>query len=295
MAASPLAGSIEPRDPTPYERIVFMAATASRRPHRAETTPSARAEQKAVKAKPGPRLLDELIALLAADPAAAVDEQLAAAQSDVGRYEPALRAIVDRGDPKHRLAATLVIARIGTAQSLPVLAGLLGDPATHKAAIAGLCRLASPADLRWLVAAEPSSALRQNLLTALLARRTEESVRLYLEFVGDVGYRADALAASSAMADPPIDLLIAFLESPQSTLRLAAAQAVGSLPEVDIASRLIDSVYGGIGRQEALLALLLSPDAQSARFLSGARRDISLVASVYAAEQQLRSLTLTER
>jgi len=288
------ARSIEPRDPTPYERIVFLSTVASRRHHRGVPTQSAGVEQKRTKLKQDSEPLNELIAALAADPAADVDARLAAVESDFWRTEPSAWEVIERGSPERRLAAAQVIARIGTARSLPVLAGLLGDPATHKTAIAGLCRLARPADLKGLAIAEPNAALRQQLLTALLARRTEESVGLYLELVND-GFRADALTASSAMADPPVDLLIAFLENPQRPVRLAAAQTLGSLPEADIAARLSDSVFRGIGRQEALLALLLSPDAQSARFLAAARQNFYLMASVYAAEQQLHSLTLTER
>jgi hypothetical protein len=54
-------------------------------------------------------------------------------------------------------------------------------------------------------------------------------------------------------------------------------------------------VERGIGRQEALVALLLSSNAQAADILSRARHDLYLVASVQAAEFELHLLSNSER
>ena len=199
------------------------------------------------------------------------------------------------GDPRERRGAAIALSRIGTPRSLNVLVDLTRDPLTHAAAVSGLCRLGRAVDLASLATVEADSKLRRKLLATLLERQTEESVGLLLDFVRSPGFRADALAAAETVEQPPVDLLVGFLESPQKSTRLAAAQALGRLPDVDLPERLSGSALGGIGRQEALVALLLSPNAQAASFLNQARQDLYLVASVHAAEQELHSLEIPER
>ncbi|HTU24149.1 MAG TPA: hypothetical protein VMF30_02050 [Pirellulales bacterium] len=285
----------EPREPTAYERIVLATATANRRRAQRRQVETAVWEKKGVETKKRPSALEELITGLVADPQTDVGEQWAAVENHIERFEPKLWEIADEGNPQRRLAAAQVIARIGTAQSLPVLEGMLGDPALHQCAIAGMCRLADSSELARLVVAESDEELRQLLFGTLLERRTMESIGLFLELVSSLRFRGDALTTASAMADPPVDVLIAFLQHPEQRMRLAAAEALGSLPQADIASRLGESVHRGVGRQEAIMALLLSPEAQSARFLNALRQDVGMAALIFAAQQQLRSLTLTER
>jgi hypothetical protein len=67
---------------------------------------------------------------------------------------------------------------------------------------------------------------RSALFEKLLARRTPESVGLYLVCVDTRDSRASALMAIANMAEPPVDLLVSFLSSSQKTLRLAAARAL---------------------------------------------------------------------
>jgi hypothetical protein len=279
---APPTWSVESRDANLYERVVLASAFAKRTSSR-----EAPGKREAIK-----RQIDELVVLISATAPSEIDRALAQAPIDPARYEPLLWNIVRRESPEHVLGAARILARIGTAQSLPVLWDLLEDRATREPAILGLCRLASPADLARLATVEPDAQLRRNLLRALLARQTEESIGLYLGFVDQRSFRADALEAVAAMQDPPVDVLLVYLESSRRSVRLAAAQALGRVSGADIAQRLSGSVFRGIGRQEALLALLLSPTPQAASFLSEARRDLYLVASVQAAEQQLHALTI---
>lgn len=281
----PAGWSAQPRDANIYERVALMTVSAGRRSNR----------HAPAKPEPDNGLLEDLIVALAGDPRADVDERLASVERDLVRYERSLWEIARRGSPERRRGAARVISRIGTAQSLPILADLMNDPTTHEAGILGLCRLASVADLARLATVELDPELRRSLLSTLLARRTEESVGLYLGFVNDQNFRTDALAAVATTTDPPVDLLLAFLESSQKSWRLAAAQTLGRLPDPEIAERLSESVFRGVGRQEALIALLLSSNAQAVGFLNQARQNLYLVATVQAAEQQLRSLAIPER
>jgi hypothetical protein len=285
IPSKPAGWSVESRDANLYERVLLSSASSRRKPNR----------QQPAKAEPDKSPVEELVAVIVRDPVADVEVRLVLLQRDLARYEPALWDVARGADAERRLAAARILSRIGTARSLSVLAELTNDSATHAAAILGLGRLAGLPDLMRLVTLEPDAELRRELLRMLLARRTEESIRLYLDFVNEPRFRPDALVAAATMTDPPVDLLLAFLESPQKSLRLSAAQALGRLPDAEIAERLSESVLRGIGRQEALVALLLSPTAQAAGFLNQARQNLYLVASVQAAEQQLHALTIPER
>lgn len=283
----PAGRPIAARDANQYERIVLMSAATHRRPKSREPVRSKPADD------PTAEWIEELIVALANDPKADVGERLPTIESKIARYEPLLWAAVRQGSAERRLGAARLLSKVGTPQSLPVLTGLLNDPASHKLAILGLGRLAGAQDLAQLVSAEQDADLRRHLLAALLARRTEESVALYLDFVTEPVSRSDALGALGAMADPPADLLFAFLECPERSQRLAAAQSLARLRDPQVVRRLSELVPAGIGRQEALIALLLSPSAQAARFLTQARENLYLVAAVQAAEQQLYSLTIS--
>jgi hypothetical protein len=285
IPSKPARWSVESRDANLYERVLLTRAL--NRPKLSRRRPA--------KAEPDTSPLEELLAVIARDPKADVEVRLVLLLRDLARYEPALWDAARGADADRRLAAAKIVARIGTARSLPILTELMNDPATHAAAILGLGRLVGVPDLMRLVTVEPDAELRRDLLRTLLARRTEESIKLYLDFVNEPRFRPDALLAAATMTDPPVDLLLAFLESPQKSLRLSAAQALGRLPDAEIAQRLSESVFHGVGRQEALVALLLSPSAQAAGFLNQARQNLYLVASVQAAEQQLHALTILER
>jgi HEAT repeat protein len=243
------------------------------------------------KRAPGEVSVDELIARLGERHDADVAAGLADLQADLPGSEQMLWDAVRQAEGKRRLGAARLLARIGTHRSLGVLIELAGDSLTHEAAVLGLARLAAAPEVARLAASEPDPRLRQHLLAGLLARRTSESTGYYLGLVQQPRTRSDALAAVVAMDDPPAEMLLDYLDSPQSSLRLAAAQALSRLADPAVAERLCQSL-GGIGRQEALMALLLSSSDQAADCLRHARQNIYLMAAVQAAEQQLYSLDL---
>jgi hypothetical protein len=231
----------------------------------------------------------EFVAAAGPNGAAAIAMRFGELRVDIPRLERQLWTSVRPGDGKRRLAAARLLAHIGSPRSLPVLVELAADPLTHEAALGGLGRLADDRDLARLAAVEPDERLRRQLLGVLLARGTSESVGLYLELVQHRNTRSDALAVLAQMEHPPADALLSYLESPQGAWRLAAAQALSRIADPAVFERLCQSL-GGIGRQEALVALLLSPSPRAAECLNHARHNVYLVAAVQAAERQLHSL-----
>lgn len=139
------------------------------------------------------------------------------------------------------------------------------------------------------VASEAPRSPAEDALDELLARRTPEAIAEYLSFVANSKTRRAALAALGRSSAPPIDLLATYLANPRKKSRLAAAQALATLDDQHAVERLVESVPG-IGRQEALMALLASRSPRASELVDQARRDEYLMASVRAAEQQLSSM-----
>ncbi|MEX0677839.1 MAG: HEAT repeat domain-containing protein [Pirellulales bacterium] len=276
----PADGAVASRDPNLYERVILL-----------KTAPKPARDYAAAKAANRDALVDELIDALAADAHADVDDRLARLPGDLSRCERLLWKMVRAGSAERRLGAARLLARIGTPRSLPLLTELASDPATHEAAVVGLGRLAGDANLARLAAVEPDVRLRRQLLETLLARQSPEAVGLFLGFVNEPRSRSDALAVLAEVKNPPADALLAYLESPQHTLRLSAALALSRVSDPAVVERLCESVWG-IGRQEALIALLLSRSEKATGCLNEARGNLYLVASVQAAEQQLHSLQI---
>jgi hypothetical protein len=276
--AQPAAASerrtVVSRDPNAYERVVLSHLMPKRKQ-------LSRTAQQA--------LVEELIAALASDADADIEERLSSLPSNPARCEAQLASAVRQGPPERRLGAARLLSRTGTRRSVPVLVELTADPAARDAAVVGLGRLVADRDLAQLASQTRDLELRGRLLRALLERRTPESVALYLEFVNGTATQAKALEVVAQIENPPADQLLVYLDNPQNSLRLAAALALSRLSDPTVVERLCASVWG-IGRREVLIALLLSRSKEAAGCVQHARENLYLVASLQAAEQQLDSL-----
>jgi hypothetical protein len=122
-----------------------------------------------------------------------------------------------------------------------------------------------------------------------LASGSPLAVARFLALVAEPSQREAALAALKRTKNPPIDSIAVFLDDPRRTVRLAAAHALSTLDDPQAVEQLGQSV-GGIGRQEALMALLASRSPLASDLVDAARQNLYLMASVRAAEQQLLTL-----
>jgi hypothetical protein len=266
--------AVAPREPNAYERVVLSHIML---------------KPKQVGVAAQQELIEELIGTLAADANAEVEDRLTSLPSNLARCEAQLADAARQGPSERRLGAARLLSRIGTRRSVPLLAELAADPATHEAAVLGLARLSSDRNLAQLASFEQEGRLRGKLLRMLLERRTREAVALYLGFVSAAASQSEALRVVADMDNPPAEQLLAFMESPQNSLRLAAALALSRVSDPAVVEQLCASVWG-IGRHEVLIALLLSQSKEAAGCVQHARENLYLVASLRAAEQQLGSL-----
>jgi HEAT repeat protein len=270
------------RDANVYERVMMNARV------RDGSRAGAVSRPKSLESK-----VEELVADLAGDVKADVTQRLPVGERDIMRCERILWDIVADSTGDRHVGAARLLARVATPRSIPTLFNLVNDPATHDVALFALGRLATTPELARLATVERDATVRLDLFKMLLERRTTESVGLYLVCVGNQDSRSFALTAIADMADAPTDLLVVFLQSPQKSLRLAAAQALSQLSTPEVAGRLSELATDGPSRQEALIALLLSHSAEANFFLNRARQNLYLMASVHAAEQELQTLAVS--
>jgi len=138
-------------------------------------------------------------------------------------------------------------------------------------------------------AEQPAPERQSSRWAELLYRADAESISVYLAAV-ERGDRA-ALAAAAEARQPPMELLFGCLAGPVIDRRLAAAVALGRLPQPEVTGQLCQYVLNGVCRQEALVGLLARKDAAAATFIEQARADFHLAAVVNAAQWQLDSFT----
>src|SRR5262249_44387873 len=133
--------------------------------------------------------------------------------------------------PVRRQAAARLLVRFAAPRSVPLLLELAADPATRVPAVRALARLADPPLLARLAITLPDPLARGYMLDGRLARRTPAAIELFLALVEQPQIRAEALAVIAEDADPPADVLLAYLESPRGATRLAAARAASQIAD----------------------------------------------------------------
>ncbi len=208
------------------------------------------------------------------------------------RYEPALITIIQTtaktpADRAHKLAATCLLAQIGTPRSFLLLSQLLASPELHEGALFGVARWATADQLDSLIVAEQQPGLQRWLLTSLLERGDSTSLTSYLHFVGDHNWGRAALEAARQATYAPVEELFACLEGPQVSLRETAAKTLANLPDPRVWERLAEHVRQNVSRREALVGLLSSPYPQAADFVQAAKEDQYLMATVQAVESEI--------
>jgi hypothetical protein len=126
------------------------------------------------------------------------------------------------------------------------------------------------ADLPHLLAEarNPSADRRRAALRGMLARTDSASMNAFLACLRDSFTHDDAVAALRAASSPPVDGLVAQLNSPLLANRMTAARALGEICDADVAEKLVQMVQTGTNRREAIAALLSSTKPIAARSLA---------------------------
>ncbi len=195
-----------------------------------------------------------------------------------------LRQAIDQG-------AVDLVAR--AAARIERAATLARNSSPHGKAVEDVIARGSVREVTTVLVREPEPDFRRRLLVELLTRWTSESVESYLNFVANPVSRDEAIAAVAAASHVPSDMLLAYLRSPRVPQRYAAALALARTSDAAVIDALAGSLADAESRQQALVALLLSPNARAAEIVDRAREDLYLVASVRAAEFDLHRLTET--
>ncbi|HEX4795277.1 MAG TPA: hypothetical protein VH370_15890 [Humisphaera sp.] len=270
-AAIVLPASFVPRSPTPLEALAIRKELA--RPP-------------LLAAKQGQAAIDDALQQLArqagTDPAAlAADLQRRVGSAALIAN---LRKRAESANDPAQSAAIRMLAFVGTEDSATFLVPLLRQPRTRQDALTSICRLASLPMLWRLLPAARDDAERRQLIAAALQRDPAAAMGDYLRLVEDPRTRAVALDALDQMNHPPVQQLIAALNTSRVTDRLSAARALGHIDGPYTTAQLVSRIQNNVNRREALAALLLSRGNQARIAVAEARQN-SALAPILAAVQ----------
>jgi hypothetical protein len=180
------------------------------------------------------------------------------------------------------------VSRRVSAPQIPKSAPLVGQPLTIDQKLALLssspqtakppspAKAAAPrgapavADLPHLLAEarNPSADRRRAAMRGMLARTDSASMNAFLACLRDLSTHDDAVAVLRAAPNPPVNSLVAQLNSPLLANRMTAARALGEICDADVAEKLVQMVQTGTNRREAIAALLSSSKPIAARSLA---------------------------
>jgi hypothetical protein len=233
------------------------------------------------------RLLDHAIQRLAETPEAALEEVASPLLPQRFEHEWQLLRRIDQFQGSRRAAAARLLGMIGSRRCVPMLIELYRQDETRKEALAGLARLAAPEELSELVLAETAPERQRELLAALAGRRDLRAMRIYFQWVANAKTSEIALAALAEVSAPPVDLLLALLDSQRQADRVASAIVLGRLRDPRISDLLIRRAMKDAGGQESLLALVARSDPSASRFVALAWNDPVLAGPIRAASHRL--------
>ncbi|HEV2294977.1 MAG TPA: hypothetical protein VGR35_14075 [Tepidisphaeraceae bacterium] len=189
-----------------------------------------------------------------------------------------------------RRAAVRLLAELGGPSSAALLAKAARDPKLSAEAMPGVARLGDVESLVALTrAAHPGP--RREAVAQLLGLGSERAVTEFLALVLDDATREDALAALHGASAPPVEQLMAALDSAHVDRRLAAAKSLGTLcHRPDVGAALRQMVTTNRHRREALAALLSCPSQDATTFINTARARSSIDAEVRAVQTELQRI-----
>jgi HEAT repeat protein len=236
--------------------------------------------------------IDQAIAQLSADPA--VDPEPLCAKLK-GAIAPdlllvQLRQRVTNLQGAQRAAAIRLIGISGNEQAVAVLQPLLSESDARQEALDAICQLASLPTLERLLASAQDDSERRKMIAAMLRRDPTEAMPAYLRFVENRRTRSVALEALDDLAQPPVPELMGALRSPQISVRLAAARALGRIDGPRTTAELVALISSNVSRREALAALLYSKGDEAKAAVAGASQSRELGAVVYSVQTQLQQL-----
>jgi hypothetical protein len=189
-----------------------------------------------------------------------------------------------------RAAAIRLIASAGNEQAVADLLPLLSEMDTRPEALAAICRLADIPTLQRLLGSASNHLERRQIIAAMLGRDPAAAMPQYLRLVENARSRSDALEALDDLPRPPADELMAALRSPQISVRLAAARALGHIDGPQTTAELVALVSTNISRREAMAALLYSKGDDARAAVAGARQSRELALVVQSVQVELRQL-----
>jgi HEAT repeat protein len=181
-----------------------------------------------------------------------------------------------------RNAAQRLLGAIATQNSVQWLLAVLQNKDCPTEVVEAVARISTVEQLAARVRTEPSPKRQQIWLVALFERGSPQAIGEYFRLIDHPLTSSAALSAAGSAKKPPVEELLAVLQSPRISNRVAAARILGSLNKPTVSRRLIELAMNPGTRREALIGLMCSSDPVAKQFLVYAQHDLTLAASVQA-------------
>jgi hypothetical protein len=239
------------RAPTAYEQVVFTARTGI-----------------APRQKPAALPIDDIIQRIATD--AAVDPAQILDSSGIKR--PAAETLLLRRLPRAPAAEHPAILRLfavcGSQRSVPWLLRFARDESLRAESLSTLEQIVGLDGMAQAAHRATDRSVRSALFLHLLAADSRSGLLSYLSLVGNEATRSEALSVAKSAPHATIERLLALLDDPDESVRVAAAIVLANINGSETTRLLIARVTEQPGNScEAWLALMECRGEMAREFL----------------------------
>jgi hypothetical protein len=251
----PHAGAvIAGREPTAYERVMFMARAGKVAPN---------------DSKPVAEIIDELVRQLPLDVNADAGAAIQAAGISAPQAESVLLRRLSRSSGAEREAILQLIAACGTSRSIPAVLRSVRQGASQERVVRVIEQIDGVGGLVRVAKQTADAKLRDAIVLRLLQFDSSDAKTAYLMLVHDGTTREVALTAVDSLAEPPVQALLDSLDRDDQWARVASATVLAHVNGPEVTQALIDRVLKKPSdTTEAWIALMACRGEVAADFLS---------------------------
>ncbi len=213
------------REPTPFERLVFVARTNVEAP-----------------TKRMPAAMDQVIRQLAEDAALDATNLLASAGLTHRDAEALLLRRLPKAPTSEQAAILRLLTVCGSARSTPALLRLARNENFRDEALAALEHIVGIEHLAQAVASTSDPDVRAALMLRLLAADSPAALRGYVSLVQNAATRSEALSAARTSMKFRAAEFFTLLDDSEEPVRVAAAIVLGYVNGPEITRQLIARV-----------------------------------------------------
>jgi hypothetical protein len=260
------------REPTAYERFVFMARAGTAAPP---------------DSKPLVENVDALVQKFSMNVNADAAEAIEAAGISALQAERLLLRRLAGSSGAEQESILQLIAACGTSRSIPAVLRSVRQGASQELVVSVVEKIDGVGGLVRVAKQAADGKLRDSIVLRLLQFDSSDAKTAYLMLVRDGTTREDALAAVDSLPDPPVQALLDSLDHDDQWARVASAIVLAHVNGPEVTQSLIDRVMERPSEAtEAWIALMACRGEVAGDFLSYAATTPQLLGHMNSARVQ---------